>query len=275
MSSDIEEIILRHSQRGMTELRKYVSDDYCHTAAKKILSWENGNIILTTGFYVAGFAETDGPSGTMVMALVLKALGYNPIILTDDFCKGFFEPNVFDIVYMPFDADDGYCTDFLKKYAPVGMISIERCGINVKNDYANMREISIKEHTAPCDRVFELALGSIPTVGVGDGGNEIGMGNMADIITQKLSLTPARVKVDDLVIASVSNWGAYGMAACIEEITCKKLFPSYQTIYDFICRTVELGSVDGVTHERVAHVDGYDASVEKEIIEALISDIRR
>ena len=274
MSSKIEEIILRHSQRGMTELRKYTTDDYCHAAAREILSWSKGNIVLTTGFYVAGFAETDGPSGTMVMASVLHELGYHPVILTDKYCKNFFEPEDIEVVYMPLDADDEYCDEFLRKYNPVGMISFERCGINTKNDYANMREISIKDNTAPCDRVFELALGRIPTIGVGDGGNEIGMGNMADIISQKLSLTPARVKVGNLVIASVSNWGAYGMAACLEELTKDKLFPSYQSIYEFICRTVAIGSVDGVTHERVAHVDGYDASVEKEIIEALIADIR-
>ena len=33
--------------------------------------------------------------------------------------------------------------------------------------------------------------------------------------------------------------------------------------------TVDVGSVDGVTHQRVAHVDGYEAGVETEILTAL------
>ena len=45
----------------------------------------------------------------------------------------------------------------LSKYAPVCLISIERCGHNLRNDYANMRGISIAGQTAPIDKMFELA----------------------------------------------------------------------------------------------------------------------
>ena len=38
----------------------------------------------------------------------------------------------------------------------------------------------------------------------------------------------------------------------------------------FIEKTVEIGSVDGVTHERIAHVDGYSNGEEAEILTALI-----
>lgn len=38
----------------------------------------------------------------------------------------------------------------------------------------------------------------------------------------------------------------------------------------FIEKTVEIGSVDGVTHERIAHVDGYSHGEEAEILTALI-----
>ena len=58
----VEDIVLRHSKRGMTILRKYMGDFYCKRAAEKILELPKGNIFLTTGFYVAGHAETDGLS---------------------------------------------------------------------------------------------------------------------------------------------------------------------------------------------------------------------
>ena len=113
----------------------------------------------------------------------------------------------------------------------------------------------------------------IRTVGVGDGGNEIGMGNVADIIEKELSLVPCVVKVDYLVIASVSNWGAYGLAAYLSIMEGKHLMPTYVWAAQYMKETVEIGSVDGITHERVTHVDGFDESVEQEILDALTDKI--
>lgn len=282
MIEEIDDIVLRHTQRGMHILREHQKPKLCETAAKEILSWKKGNVLLATGFYVAGYAETDGPAGTMVVAKALQALGYHPVIVTDSFCRGFFEPESIDTEYLPMDADDEACLAVIRKYRQVGMISIERCGKNIENDYANMRGISIRENTAPVDRIFELAgpdapegTVRIPTIGVGDGGNEIGMGNLADVITKDLALVPCRVRTDILVTASVSNWGAYGIAAALEKCTGKKVYtkidgePVDRKTMAFIEKTVEIGSVDGVTHERIAHVDGYSHGEEAEILTAL------
>ena len=70
----IEEIILRHSERGMLKLKDYLQADYCRCAAEEIMSWKRGVVFMTTGFYVAGFPETDGPAGTAVLAGALKGL---------------------------------------------------------------------------------------------------------------------------------------------------------------------------------------------------------
>ncbi len=266
----IEDIILRHSQRGMLTLREEMPDRFCELAAKEILSWPHGTVFLTTGFYVAGFAETDGPAGTVAVAEALQKLGFHPIIVTDSFCDGFFELRGLEALYMPIDADKEYCARMIRRYHPVGMISIERCGINTRGDYENMRGISIKEHTSPVDLFFKQApVFGIPTIGVGDGGNEIGMGNVKEVIAQKLSLVPCAVCVDYLVIASVSNWGAYGIAAYLQKLTGEPVAADPDDILSYIEKTVEIGSVDGVTHERVAHVDGYESGVEREILEAL------
>lgn len=280
--NEIDEIVLRHSQRGMTILREHQEKRLCETAAKMILSWEKGTVLLATGFYVAGYAETDGPAGTMVMARALRALGYHPVILTDSFCKGFFEPEGIDVEYLAMQAEDADCLAVVQKYRPVGMISVERCGRNIQDDYANMRGLSIAENTAPVDRLFELtgpdaaeSSCRIPSIGVGDGGNEIGMGNLKDVITKDLALVPCRVKTDLLVTASVSNWGAYGIAAALQLLTGERIYseidgePVDQKTEKFIAMTVDVGSVDGVTHQRVAHVDGYEAGVETEILTAL------
>ena len=101
----IEDIILRHSKRGMNILREHMPERFCEDAAQALLALPKGNVYLTTGFYVAGYAETDGPLGTEVLALAMKELGYDPIILTDQLCEGYFELAGLEVRYAPFNAD--------------------------------------------------------------------------------------------------------------------------------------------------------------------------
>ena len=98
----IEDIILRHSQRGMDVLRPYMPKAFCEEAVEALLNLPHGVIFLTTGFYVAGYAETDGPLGTEVLAQALKKLGYQPVIVTDALCKDYFEPMGLEVEYVPF-----------------------------------------------------------------------------------------------------------------------------------------------------------------------------
>lgn len=269
MPESIEEIILRYSERGVPSIRRYVSDNCCDKAAKEILSWEKGNVFLTTGFYVAGYAETDGPVGTAALSLALARLGYTPIILTDQNCKGFFELENIETIYIDYHAEKETFDQLVQKYKPKGFISVERCGKNRFDTYANMRGSSIGEYTAPIDDMFVNYQGIIPSIGVGDGGNEIGMGKIAGAISRKLSLEPCIVSTDILVVASVSNWGAYGIITALTQQSKQRLMPDFGWIEAYIRKTVSIGSVDGVTHEKNISVDGKNMKVEQEIVTAL------
>jgi hypothetical protein len=269
MKDGIEEVILRYSERGMSDIKRYVSDNCCEKAADEILSWEKGNVFLTTGFYVAGYAETDGPVGTVALARALQKLGYHPIILTDVHCRGFFEIENIETIYIDFEVGKDTFEKLIVQYKPRGMISIERCGKNRLAEYANMHGVSIGEYTAPIDEMFAAYQGIIPTIGVGDGGNEIGMGKIAGVIRRKLSLEACIVSADVLVIATVSNWGAYGIVTALSVKTKQRLMPSVEWIEDYIAKTVHIGSIDGVTHARTITVDGKDMMIEKEIVTAL------
>lgn len=261
----IEDIVLTHSQRGMDVLRQHMPNPFITESAKRLYSLERKNILLATGFYVAGYAETDGPPGTFYLAKALKKLGFNPIIVTDEPCRDFFNDDSIEVLYLKkgFDANE-----VLEKYSPVSLISIERCGENIKGDYANMRGISIADNTVEIDHLFDVALDrGIYTIGVGDGGNEIGMGNMAEIISSKLSLVPCKTKVEDLIIATISNWGAFALCAELSLLEGKNLFADFDEIFAYLQYIVSKGSVDGVKKEHIATVDGYDISVEKEVID--------
>ncbi|MCR5700561.1 MAG: DUF4392 domain-containing protein [Lachnospiraceae bacterium] len=265
----IEDIILRYSERGMPDIRLYLSTDYCTKAAKEILSWERGNVFLTTGFYVKGYAETDGPVGTVALAHALSKIGYDPIIITDEFCRGFFEPEDIETIYVELDNGDRHIDDLIKVYEPKGLISIERCGKNKHGKYTNMRGEDIGAFTAPIDEMFLKYQGIIPTIGVGDGGNEIGMGKIAGPVSRKLSLEPCVIPADIFVIATVSNWGAYGIVAALSKLCKQELVPGFDWVQDYIKKTVKLGSVDGVSGWHSISVDGKSMKTEHEILRAL------
>ena len=265
-----EEVTLRYSKRGMTLLKEYLQKDYCKKAAEKLLQAPKGNVLITTGFYVAGYAETDGPIGTLAVAKALEGLGYHGIVITDKYCEGFFELKNISVEYVAIDADQSVYEEILEKYRPVYMISIERCGHNLENEYANMRGDSITGQTACIDTLFELAAEKkIPTIGVGDGGNEIGMGNVRQVILEKLELNPCVVTVDDLIIATTSNWGAYALAAYMAKLSGRPVFITYEEIEEYMAQIVALGCVDGVTKQKKMGTDGFSMVIEKEIITSL------
>ena len=133
-----------------------------------------------------------------------------------------------------------------------------------------MRGKDISDATSPIDElVVQAARRGIPTVGVGDGGNEIGMGNVAHAIARRLALEPCVVTVDDLVVATVSNWGAYGIVAAMAQQAERALLPVFDRIGSFYRFIVENGSVDGTTGRRQLTVDGFSMDTEHAVVEAL------
>lgn len=272
--SQIEKIILQHGYRGMPALAKYLPKNYLELTAKKILNWPKGKVLIATGFYVAGYAETDGPLGAFALAKAFAKLGYEPIIITDKYCQGFFELADLAVEYVALNASQADLEKILEKYRPVGLIAIERCGTNTDGDYANMSGKSVAAETAPIDLLFDMAYGKIPTVGIGDGGNEIGMGNVQEAIAKELALLPCRTKVDNLVLATVSNWGGYGLVTALSVEVKQNLLPTYAEIEEYLTKIVALGSIDGVLKQHVLSADGFGLDVEKEILNSLVDTCR-
>jgi hypothetical protein len=94
------------------------------------------------------------------------------------------------------------------------------------------------------------------------------MGNVADIISEKLEIVPCRVKTDFLIIATVSNWGAFGLTAYLQMLTGECLMPSYEALDHYYRMGCVLRHVDGVTRQvDVNLVDGFSRNeVEKKLL---------
>jgi hypothetical protein len=131
----------------------------------------------------------------------------------------------------------------------------------------SMRGRDISEFMSPAHLLFEDCLPpGLVTIGIGDGGNEIGMGKIPwDIIRRNIprgGLVACRTRVDHLVVSGVSNWGAYGLAAGVLHLRGQ---PLHSDLFDLgreletLQLMVERGPlVDGVTGKQTATVDGFD-----------------
>ena len=98
-------------------------------------------------------------------------------------------------------------------------------------------------------------------------GNEIGMGNVIKALSD-FNIIPSVTTCDELVIASVSNWGVYGVIAALSDLLNKDLFefidPESTANY-----LVANGCLDGVTKRREASEDGFPIEFSKSIIQQL------
>ena len=262
MAETIEDIILDHDARGMLSLRPHLPSDYCSQAARYVMD-HPGDVIIVTGFYIlmAGRPETDGPPGAIAIGKALQALGRRVTYVSDQYTTPVLQAWADDADIIDFPIADipeskQQAASILDRVRPSLLISIERCGRNKDDAYLNMRSRDISPQTARLDYLFDS---TVPSVGIGDGGNEIGMGNLVDVIPSVESLPdlPAVVTVDRLVIASVSNWGGYGLVAALSRLAGKNLLPSVEHETRIIREMVEAGAVDGTTGEAIATVDNF------------------
>lgn len=271
----IEDIILDRDRRGISHLRPHLPADYATQAAQLILD-NPGTAIVVTGFYIldAGFAETDGPPGAVVIGSALNQLGYKVVHVTDRYATDIMDKTGGDyssVVEFPITDDDSsvrFARDLLSELDPSVLIAIERCGFTDEGKYRNMRGRDISDYNARIDHIFHS---NVPSVGIGDGGNEIGMGNLAKEVTQVESLVkiPCITQTTKLMLASVSNWGGYGLAAALSALSGRNLLPSIEEQQQLLRDTVDLGAVDGMSAKQEYKVDGFTIEENSETLQAL------
>ena len=275
----LEDIILEHDKRGIAPLRQSIPSDYLNRSAEIVLS-NVGKVFITTGFYIltAGTIETDGPPGAIALGNGLEKLGYEVVYVTDSYASKFldeYRSHKSRLIDFPICSDEEsgeYSKTLLAEEKPAILISIERCGRSHDGLYRNMRNLSITEYTAQIDRLFDL---HNTTIGIGDGGNEIGMGNVFKAVEKSSQLVenPTITKVSELIISSVSNWGGYGLLAQLSQATGINLLPNIVDEKDMIEGMVNLGAVDGVTGKSVYQVDGFELNQNAIILDNLAKEL--
>ena len=255
LSVAIEALLVERNPRHMQVARAALEPGYYLRAAQHLKDIR-GTVIIGTGFPVTSTFETDGPVGAIALYDTLEALGAQPILacgpplsrsLTDDY-------RVLELTARNLDSAQREAERQLLNLSPAAIVSIERPGLAADNRYYNMRGEDITERCAFFDPFINSA--SCPTIAVGDGGNEIGMGNIREAISD-LDINPSVTGCDELLVADVSNWGAYGVIAILASWTGQDLLGKISPveILDYLSAR---GSVDGVTRENTLTEDGLE-----------------
>jgi hypothetical protein len=271
----IETIILTHDKRGIAALRPYLSPHYCTETAQFLLA-HPGTVLITTGFYIlnANAPETDGPLGALALGNALTALGRQVVYVSDVYTTPLLthlaapQAEIIDFPIADAPTSRQYAAELLSSFAPAVLIAIERCGLTQADTYLNMRGRDISASTA---RLDELFIQHPYTVGIGDGGNEIGMGNLAAHMPSVDTLPdlPATTCTTHLVIASVANWGAYGVVAALSALMNQNLLPTPAAETALIQQAVAFGAVDGTTSTRTPTVDGFSLAENEAVLARL------
>ena len=274
-SDSIESVILSNDKRGVSKISHHIAPEFCTSAANFALT-HRGHVLITTGFYIApaNAAETDGPPGAIALGNAMKTLGFSVAYVSDLHLSSLLDKHIggdSKIIEFPItdrSNSDSFAETVISQETPDLLISIERCGPTEKDTYLNMRGVDISKNTARIDRLFHFG---IPSIGIGDGGNEIGMGSLAHVIPEVNTLPsePCITHTDELILASVSNWGAYGLIAALSNEVKQQLLPSILTDRQLIESLVHSGLVDGTTGQGTYKVDGFTLDDNSQILIAL------
>jgi hypothetical protein len=265
-------------------------DDFAN-ACRSVASTLQPTFFIVTGFFIPHAqppcGETDGPLGAIFLARAGQELGIKVVLVTDVFCRAALEAGLqacaletkVPVLVLPDrrtpDAYTGWFTlqALQGKWLPAGLtlpthlIALERVGPGFDGCCRNMHGRDVTEEMCPAHRFFEkprLLKRLNSTIGIGDGGNEIGMGKIPpEVIARNIphgEQIACRVPTDHLIVAGVSNWGAYALAAGVAVLRRSRLPASLFDVErerELLRIIVEQGPlVDGVTGRQTVTVDG-------------------
>lgn len=269
-------------------------------------------ILLSTGFPIPPSfrGETDGLIGTAILARALElGLGAKPVVVTEAenlplvaaACEGtglmaygsveeaLAIPN--GVAILPFSKEEEeakrQAETLVEQLRPPAIVAIEKPGRNGRGSYHRSSGASITEVVAKVDYLF-LAVkerGGL-TVGIGDQGNELGMGSLKTVVAEvnrfgKICTCPcgggiaADIPAEVAIVSGVSDWGALGIAANLANLTSRtELLPEAPMLTRALERAVQAGAIDAVSHAPVPKIDGIAEEYHIRLLEQLRDLVR-
>ncbi|MFU8875070.1 glutamate cyclase domain-containing protein [Micromonospora sp. SL4-19] len=275
MVAELARVAAQETGRGSEALAVPVAGSLL-TAARSLAGRPTPDAAVLTGFFIPAAeppaAETDGPIGAVQLAAALRALGGQVRLVTDAPCAPVVSaaiaagaPDV-PLDVAPLTGYDQWAAKVLPRYARLShVIACERVGPATDGRPRNMRGEDIGAHTAPLDRLFTA--GPAFRIGIGDGGNELGMGRLPAELLARVVDRGERIRCEvgceALLVGGTSNWAAAALVGALAllrpEVTALRDLLRPEWSYDVLTAIVDhAGAVDGVRRRAEPSVDGLD-----------------
>jgi D-glutamate cyclase len=238
--------------------------------------------------------ETDGPPGAAALARALVKCGSSPVILL---CEAAVTrtlaatcaaaglsvrtnpddlPMPGSVAIQPFPVDLADARILSKRLARdcAGIVTIEKIGRAKDGGYYTGRASVVTQELAKIDELVDIMnrQGAL-TIGVGDLGNEIGMGKIAAVVEAVVpggQVFACAVPTEELLVAACSNWGAYAMTAALAGMERNlDLFHTAEIEREMISQCCRAGGVDGFSAAPTMEVDGAHWSTHAAFVQLL------
>ena len=296
----------------LLELYKAARDKFgeplIYLAVKEILSRVNkgDTVLIVTGFTIPPWfrAEHDGPAGAVTLARALNlGLDATPVIVAEKvvndrmpgLCKasGFEVSDYVEAKQYPRrialenlsvidDIARRRAKSVLDEMNPSLIITIEKASPNEKGVCHTGVGYDVTAIEGKVSYLIQEAKNrSIFTIGIGDGGNEVGMGCIKETVKKVLPSgskcgcpcgagTHSDIATDLLLVTMVSNWGAYALEALLAIAKGKPEIMHDVALEDKVFEAaVSAGFIDPAAGFGMASGDAIDKSVHLAMVDIL------
>lgn len=253
-------------------------------------------VLISTGAGIPPWlpgGETDGPMGAAVLGRALAETfqakivfvteaRHEPAVRAAAECLPYpdgLEPE-FELVPVGEKEGRQSAQRLLKLHQPSAVIFIERDGPGSQGRFHGVRgDCRSPADVAQLHHLANLAMrSSVLTIGIGDGGNEIGFGAHRRRIANRLPndgacrsgcesgiYTVTRTHV--IVSASVSNWGAYAVTAALAASSGRPEICNTPVIEEALLRAcLAAGARDGATGSDALQTDGIPLATHQHVV---------
>lgn len=272
--------------------REYTGRPLCLNAAEKLCRTlkKGDTVFILTGFVLppSGKAETDGVIGSVLLASALeKIFGVKTAVICPEEAVKAVEKlsNLTEVKseIIVFTKDIEKAEELSEKILsdgyPKAVISVECPSANKNGIYHNAGGVDVTKLEAKTDILFDLLQKSgVLNIAVGDLGNEIGMGTLYECIESSIPSDceccgkggiSAKTKADNIITATVSDWGCYALICMLAYISdMPEVMHDSVSQEKMMVTAAENGLID-MSGEHIPAIDGFGVKITGLIVDLM------
>lgn len=163
---------------------------------------------------------------------------------------------------------------------PAAVVSVEASGANTLGVYHNAVGKDVTEMQAKSEALWDLLrTQGVPNIAIGDLGNEIGMGTIADHIKKYVPFTDkgecqcgcgggilSATKADNIITATCSDWGCYGLMAALAYLKKDMEILHHEEMESEVMRVAARNGFIDMTGSLLPGIDGFSTRMNVGIV---------